>query len=239
MSEQTTNAQPGAENAVARFLSHTIDEIIDRASLAPEVILAEYDSRGIHGPEGIRLATLEDVRRHVNSEQARRLSRKYLNSCAAMAGGQGFVTGLGGLITLPLSVPTDAVAYVALLARSASATQLAHGRDTRTETGEAQLRLAMLAGAGVSHLTVNGTRILVRQMAKKVMSTPYARAPFQAAVKALAAKVGIQLGHKSFAKAVPVLGGVINGSLQAAMVKTAGTRIVAHYQDLATSGVEW
>lgn len=237
MSEPASNAQPN--NAVARFLSNTIDEIIERASLAPEVILTEYDSRGIHDPQGVPFATLEDVRKHVTSEQARRLSKKYVNTYAAIAAGQGFVTGLGGLITLPATVPADAAAYVFWLARSASATQLAHGRETRTETGDSQLKLAMLAGAGISHVTVNGTRVLVAQMAKKVMTTPYSKAPFQAAIKALAAKLGVQLGHKSFAKAVPVLGGAINGSVQAGMVKTAGTRIVAHYQDLASSGVKW
>lgn len=239
MSDNALAGQPESKGAVPAFLNKVIDEIIDRASLAPEVILAEYESRGIHDPEGRPFARLEDVREHVSSEQARRLSKKYANMYAAMAAGQGFVTGLGGLITLPVTVPADAAAYVAWLARSASATQLAHGRETRTQTGDAQLKLAMLAGAGISHVTVNGTRVLVEQMAKKVMTTPYAKAPFQAAVKALAAKAGVQLTHKSFAKAVPVLGGAINGSAQAAMVYTAGARIIAHYQDLLASGAEW
>lgn len=239
MSDNASGGQPESKGAVAAFLNNVIEEIIDRASLAPEVILAEYESRGIHDPEGRPFARLEDVRQHVTAQQAKRLSKKYANMYAATAAGQGFVTGLGGLITLPATVPADAAAYVAWLARSASATQLAHGRETRTQTGDAQLKLAMLAGAGISQLTVNGTKVLVEQMAKKVMTTPYAKAPVQAAVKALAAKAGVQLTHKSFAKAVPVLGGAINGSAQAAMVKTAGGRIVAHYQDLVASGVEW
>lgn len=239
MSDSAFGGQPESKSAVTGFLNNVIDEIIDRASLAPEVILAEYESRGIHDPEGRPFARLQDVREHVNPGQAKRLSKKYVNSYATMAAGQGFITGLGGLITLPVTVPADAAAYVAWLARSASATQLAHGRETRTQTGDAQLKLAMLAGAGISHITVNGTRVLVQQMAKKVVTTPYAKAPFQAAVKALAAKAGVQLTHKSFAKAVPVLGGAINGAAQGAMVKTAGARIVAHYQDLATSGAEW
>jgi len=239
MSDEPLGGQPESRGAVAAFLNNAIDEIIDRASLAPEVILAEYESRGILDPEGRPFARLEDVRKHVTSEQAKRLSKKYVNLYAAMAAGQGFVTGLGGLITLPVTVPADAAAYVAWLARSASATQLAHGRETRTQTGDGQLKLAMLAGAGISHITVNGTRVLVAQLARRVVNTPYSRAPFQAAVKALAAKAGVQLTHKSFAKAVPVLGGAINGSAQAAMVKTAGGRMIAHYQDLVASGVEW
>lgn len=230
---------PESKGAIVEFVSSAIDEIIERASLEPHAVLEEYESRGIWGPDGMPFDSIADVREHVSATQAKRLSKRYVNVYSGMAAGQGFVTGLGGLITLPATVPADAIAYVGWLARSASATQLAHGRETRTETGDAQLKLAMLAGAGVSQLTVNGTKILVEQMAKKIMTTPYAKAPVQAAVKALAAKAGVQLTHKSFAKAVPVIGGAINGSVQGGMVKTAGNRIVAHYQDLMASGVEW
>lgn len=227
------------KNAVVAFVNRTIDEIIQQASLSPDTILEEYAERGVHRPEGTTLKSLEDVRQYVPPEEAKKLSRRYFNMYAAMAGSQGFITGLGGLITLPVSVPADAAAYVAWLARGASAAQLAHGRETITASGDGQLKLAMLAGAGVSHVTVNGVNVMVSQMAKRVMATPYAKAPFQAAVKALAAKLGVQLTHKSFAKAVPLIGGAVNGSVQAGMVKAAGTRIVAHYQDLAKSGAAW
>ena len=105
--------------------------------------------------------------------------------------------------------------------------QLSYGFEHRTETADSQLKLAMLAGAGVSRLTVQGTEVLVTQLAKKVMTTPYHSAPMQAAVKALAAKVGINLTHKSFAKAVPLVGGAVNGSVQGGLVNVGGRRIVA------------
>ena len=229
----------GDQNQIIAFVNRTIDEIIDRVSLDPEVIIHEYHERGFTCPDGSPLLSLDDVREHVPPHDAKKLSRRYLNQCATMASGQGFVTGLGGLITLPVTVPADAAAYVAWLARGASAAQLAHGRETRTETGDAQLKLAMLAGAGVTHVTVNGVRVLVGQMAKKVVATPYAKAPIQAVLKALGAKLGVQLTHKSFAKAVPVVGGFVNGSVQGGMVKVAGSRILAHYQELATSGAAW
>lgn len=234
-----TAAESRVQKSIVAYVDSTIDEIIARVSLSPEDILEEYAERGLRRPDGTPLMGLDDVREHVTPAQARHLSRRFVNMYAAMAGGQGFVTGLGGLLTLPVSVPADAAAYVAWLARGASAAQLAHGRETVSATGDGQLKLAMLAGAGVSHVTVNGVSMLVGQMAKRVMTTPYAKAPFQAAVKALAAKLGVQLTHKSFAKAVPVLGGAINGSVQASMVKVAGNRVVAHYQDLAKSGAAW
>lgn len=226
-------------NKLVEIADWAIDEIIEKASLDPEDILEEYRDRGVRRPDGSPLLTLDDVRQHVALHQAGALSRRFVNLYAKMAAGQGFVTGLGGLITLPVTVPADAAAYIAWLARGASAAQLAHGRETRTPTGDGQLKLAMLAGAGVTHVTYKGAKILVEQMAKKVMTTPYAKAPFQAAVKALAAKAGVQLTHKSFARAVPLVGGVVNGTVQGTMVKTAGGRMVAHYQDLAGTGEAW
>lgn len=222
---------------VATYLNGAVDEIIRHASLDPEDVLKEFDARGIRRPDGTPFLELDDVREHVTPQQAVSLSKRYVNLYAKMAAGQGFVTGLGGLFTLPATVPADAVAYVAWLARGASAVQLAHGHETRTPVGDGQLKLAMLAGAGISQVTINGTKVLVTQMAKKVATTPYAKAPIQAAVKAFAAKLGVQVTHKTFAKAVPLLGGAINGSVQGGMVKVAGNRIVAHYQDLASSQV--
>ena len=66
----------------------------------------------------------------------------------------------------------------------------------------------------------------------KVATTPYHSAPVQATVKALAAKAGVTLTHKSFAKAVPIVGGAVNGSVQAGLVHVGGKRILAHYQEL-------
>lgn len=230
----TTDAKSQTKDLTA-YLHGVVDEIIKRASLDPEDVLREFDARGIRRPDGTPFLTIDEVREYITPEKARQLSQRYVNTYARMAVGQGFVTGLGGIITLPATVPADAAAYVAWLARGASAVQLAHGHETRTPVGDAQLKLAMLAGAGVSQVTINGTKVLVTQMAKKVATTPYAKAPIQAALKALAAKLGVQLTHKSFAKAVPILGGAINGSVQGGMVKVAGNRIVAHYQDLAVS----
>jgi hypothetical protein len=150
-----------------------------------------------------------------------------------MASGQGLVTGLGGLITLPASIPADAAAYVGWLARTASAIRLCYGFNHRTETADAELKLAMAAGAGVAGVAVKGTNLLVPQLLKRVMVTPYAERPIQATVKALAAKVGITLTHGSFAKAVPVVGGVVNGSVQGKLVYFGARRIHDHYRKLA------
>ena len=220
--------------SIANFVDSSIDQIVDWASIGPEKVLEEFHARKVKRADGRPLTTIEDLQ-HVKLGDANTVARGFIKSYSQMAAGQGFVTGLGGMITLPASVPTDIAAYLGWLARTASAVQLCYGFEHRTETADAQLKIAMLAGSGVSTLTLQGTEILVTQLGRRVMITPYAQAPIQAVVRALARRVGITLTHKSFARAVPVVGGVVNGSVQGGLVYAGGNRIHAYYREIATS----
>lgn len=223
-----------SQTGIAKFIDSSIDQIIEWASIDPEKVLEEFHALKASRADGLPIATIADLE-HVRLGDADKVARGFIKAYSQMAAGQGFVTGLGGMITLPASVPADVAAYVGWLARTGSAIQLCYGFEHRTETADAQLKLAMLAGAGVSSLTLQGTEILVTQLGKRVMTTPYAQAPIQAAVKALASKVGITLTHKSFAKAVPVVGGVVNGSVQGGLVYAGGKRIHTYYQEVSGS----
>lgn len=221
-----------SQTAIAKFVDSSIDQIIEWASIEPERVLKEFQARKASRTDGQRIETVADLQ-EAKLGDANRVARGFIKTYSQMAAGQGFVTGLGGLITLPASVPADVAAYLGWLARTASAVQHCYGFEHRTETADAQLKLAMLAGAGVSSLTLQGTEILVTQLGKRVMTTPYAQAPVQATVKALASKVGVNLTHKSFAKAVPVVGGVVNGSVQGGLVFAGGKRVHAYYREVA------
>lgn len=221
-------------NAVAKIVDTTVDSIIEAAAIDPQKVVDEFRARRIRRADGGEIASIVDLR-EVTLGASREVSKEFIATYAKLAASQGFVTGLGGLITLPATVPADVAAYLGWLARTASAIRYSYGFEEQTETGDAQLKLAMLAGAGVTTVTLQGSEILVKQLAKQVMRTPYVDAPIQATLKALAAKIGVQLGHKSFARAVPLVGGVINGSVHGSLVYAAGGRIHTHYRDLATA----
>jgi len=220
------------KTSIESFVDASIDQIIEWAAIDPQKVINEFYAAGYRCADGREITLLEDLR-DVRLGDAEKVARRFIKAYTKMAAGQGFVTGLGGMITLPASVPADVAAYVGWLARTGSAVQLSYGFEYRTETADAQLKLAMLAGAGVTTLTIQGTEVLVTQLAKKIMITPYHSAPVQAAVKALAAKVGINLTHKSFAKAVPLVGGAVNGTVQGGLVNVGGRRILSYYKELA------
>lgn len=221
--------------SITAFVDSSIDQIIEWAAMDPQKVVEEYRAAGFKCSDGREIESIEDVR-DARLGDAEKIAKRFIRTYTQLAAGQGFVTGLGGLITLPASVPADAAAYVGWLARTASAVQLSYGFEHRSETADSQLKLAMLAGAGVSTVTIQGAEVLVTQLAKKVATTPYHSAPVQAAVKALAAKVGINLTHKSFAKAVPLVGGAVNGSVQGGLVNLGGRRILGYYKELAGLG---
>lgn len=224
-----------AKTSITAFVDSSIDQIIEWAAIEPDKVLQEFRVAGFRCSDGREIQSIDDVG-DARLGDAEKVAKRFIKTYTKLAAGQGFVTGLGGLITLPASVPADAAAYVGWLARTSSAVQLSYGFEHRTETADSQLKLAMLAGAGVTTVTVQGAEILVTQLAKKVVTTPYHSAPVQAAVKALAAKVGITLTHKSFAKAVPLVGGAVNGSVQGGLVNFGGRRILSYYQELARLG---
>ncbi len=221
------------KTSIAEFVDSSVDQIVEWSAVDPKKVIEEFQAAGFKCTDGRDIEQVQDLR-DVRLGDAEKIARRFIKTNTQLAAGQGFATGIGGLITIPVSVPADAAAYVGWLARTASAVQLSYGFDHRTETADAQLKLAMLAGVGVSSVTIQGTEVLVTQLAKKVMTTPYHSAPMQAAVKSLAAKVGINLTHKSFAKAVPLVGGAINGSVQGGLVNVGGKRILSYYKELAS-----
>lgn len=218
--------------ALSKAATSSLEQLIAWAAIDPDKVIEEFNQRGILTTDGRPVAGIGDLRSVAPSE-SRRVAKRYIKTYSQLAAGQGFVTGLGGWITLPASVPTDAAAYVWWLARTASAVQLSYGFPTRTETGDAQLKLALLAGAGVSSVTVEGTEVLVAHLARRVLRTPYAQAPMQAAIRALAAKAGIQVSRKGLAKAVPIVGGAVNGGVHGTLVYLGGVRILNYYEEVA------
>jgi hypothetical protein len=233
------DAAPGksSSSSITHWIENSLDKLIETVGVNPEDVLAEVSKRRIPvlgTTTQERLTSLQegDIRR------LDKLARSYIRSNAQIAGAQGFVTGLGGMITMPVTVPADTVGFLVWLIRATTGTMYAYGFEGESEEGKVQLRLGLLASTGVSQLTVSGSNVLVTQLAKQVMTRPYREAVVQATVKALAARVGIQLGHKHFAKAVPVVGGVINGSVNGSLVYAFGRRAQAHYRSLLVEGVE-
>ena len=128
----------------------------------------------------------------------------------------GFATGLGGLVTLPVSIPAALGASWLIQARMSAAIADLYGFDPSDDRVKSFVRMAMVGDAGKSAVekvaVAAGTRLTavgIQQIPARVLIEINKRVGFRLLTKAGQTGV-VQLG-----KAVPIAGGVIGGSMDA------------------------
>lgn len=144
------------------------------------------------------------------------------------AGSQGFVTGLGGFITMPVTVPANIGAAFLIQSHLAAAIAHVHGHDTRSEEVQTAIMLCLLGNAGSEVLKQAGitvgkkyTATLIKRLPVSVIHAVNKKAGF-----ALVAKFGTKRASITLAKGVPLVGGAIGGSVDA-----VGTKAVGRFAD--------
>ncbi|HET7203839.1 MAG TPA: EcsC family protein [Steroidobacteraceae bacterium] len=135
----------------------------------------------------------------------------------------GFVTGLGGVITLPVSIPSALAASWLIQARMAGAIASLYGHDlaaARTQTAV----LMSLAG-DVAKDAMQGLGI---PYGPKLTQRAVEQIPGRALVE-INKRIGLRLltraGERSvssFSRFVPVVGGVVGGTLDAVVCRMVG-----------------
>ncbi len=154
-----------------------------------------------------------------NDERVRALIRH----CAVYNFTSGFVTGLGGLITLPVAVPASLLASYVIQVRMVAAIARIYGHQIDDETTRSWVCIAALGDKAVGFLKSAGVNLGKRVAAQLIDKIP-ARA-----LREINKKIGIQLLSKggsrtmvSLTKAVPVVGGIICGSIDASVCYAVG-----------------
>ncbi len=135
----------------------------------------------------------------------------------------GFITGLGGFVTLPVGVPSALVASWLIQARMAGAIARIYGHDL-VEARVRTLILLCLAGdvakAAMSDLGLDlGSRLpqsALKQVPGRALVEINKRIGMQ-----LLAKAG-QRGLAQFPKAIPVVGGMVGGAFDAVVCRMVG-----------------
>jgi hypothetical protein len=230
----------GRKAELVQWIEHSLDRIIELGTVPTGNVLEEADRRGLvvagkRGRDaGARLRSL----RGNDLTALDAMARSYIRTYTRLSGAQGFLTGLGGAVTLPVTVPTDVAAFLVWIVRVNSAVMQTYGFDSETEEGRALLRLGLAAGLGVNNLSVMGTKVLVDGLARQAMTSTYQDAVLAATGKAIAKKVGVTLYRRHAAKVVPVLGGGINAAVSGGLVYGFGRGAMQHYRDVLIASDE-
>jgi uncharacterized protein (DUF697 family) len=139
------------------------------------------------------------------------------------SGSSGFITGLGGFMTLPVSIPANLASVLFIQIRMIAAIAHMGGYDLRDDRVKS-LVYACLAGNVakdiLQEIGINlGTRItahLIGRISEQTIISINQKVGFQ-----LLAKSGSK-GAVNLGKAVPLVGGVIGGSFDTVMTNLLG-----------------
>jgi uncharacterized protein (DUF697 family) len=135
----------------------------------------------------------------------------------------GFITGLGGFVTLPVGVPSALVASWLIQARMAGAIARIYGHDLAEERVRTLILLSLagdVAKEAMSDLGIN--------LGSKLPQSAMKQVPGRALVE-INKRIGMQLlakagqrGLAQFPKAIPVVGGVVGGAFDAVVCRMVG-----------------
>lgn len=175
-----------------------------------------YDS-AING-KAVELAN-EYIDRYGRTEEAiDRLVANQRRKCTAT----GFVTGLGGMMTLPVALPADLYSSLVIQMNMIVAIAVIRGYDVNSDQVRTLVFLCIIGNSIGDVLRQAGIKMVTNYTAKAIIPKLS-----QAVSKKIATNVGSKLlvkastkGVSSMAKMVPVLGGVIGGAYNYAEVST-------------------
>lgn len=135
----------------------------------------------------------------------------------------GFITGLGGLITLPASVPSALGASWVIQARMSGAIAVIYGHSLREDRVRTLVLLSLLGDAGKEVLKRAGIKV-----GQKVTQNVIKRIPGKVLIE-INKKVGFRLltkagekGVVNLTKAVPLVGGIVGGIFDAVTCRSVG-----------------
>lgn len=125
----------------------------------------------------------------------------------AKASASGFTMGMGGLMTLPLTIPANIASVIYIQVRMISAIAHMGGYDINSDKVRSMVYICMVG---------NGAKELLKDVGVKVG---------QELLSKVVARLTVKLGEKtasSLGKAIPLVGGVIGGSIDAASTRIVG-----------------
>ncbi|MEU6275983.1 EcsC family protein [Streptomyces populi] len=193
-----------------------------------EARLSRRQGADYRAPDDDQRRTPEDMKDDIDAVIAR-----LIKESVTAAGTQGFVTGLGGLITAGVMLPANVAASIAINMRLAGAIAHLRGwdiRDPHMRTVAMMLAIGMSTQKVLATFGVKVGQKLGEQMIKKI---PIAmiRAINKKAGTYLIAKYGTQRAAITLAKGIPILGGIVGGAVDA-----GSTAVIGRATDKALRG---
>lgn len=163
--------------------------------------------------------SVEDLAKHYLSESGRLEDKvdSLINWQVAKCSATGFLTGLGGIITLPITIPTDIGVTWYVQARMAAAVAYMGGYEIHNDKVKTMVYISLAGNAANEVLKNVGVKIAMDFAEKKLSSGILKQ--IQAAV---ATKI-LSKGATQFTKIIPIIGGIVGAGFDGVTTKAIGT----------------
>ena len=199
----------------------------------------------VGGSDGTRVASARALARahgarDVDEDEALTTAALYRSGDALLGWatasnfGSGLVAGLGGLLTLPITIPAQLAATTFTSLRLALALAILAGKDPLEPSVAAKAIVAALGSAGSASEALDdvasvgaGVRDGVQYAALRASGAAMQNASWRltrAAATKLAQRGAQRGASMAITRAVPIIGGVIGGTVDGVMTQSAGKR---------------
>lgn len=151
--------------------------------------------------------------------------KRIVNETVAATASAGFVTGLGGLATMPVAIPANLAGTMLLNVRMVAAVADLRGWDIEDDAVRLLALLVIAGESPVEAMSTIGIKVGQKLTENLIASIPVEtiRAINKKAGFYLVAKYGTERSAITLAKAVPLVGGVVGGSVDAAFTRSIGS----------------
>ena len=219
--EDSTLAEKAAEKVKALVTSVVMDGVgpLTGSRAYAEARLSQLQrDRYVAGTDGIR------EYREADEADIEKVIDRLIGESTGAAGVSGFVTSLGGLITLPITLPANLAGALVINARLAGAIAYLRGwdvEDPHTQT------VIMVVALGTS--VQNAMKTLGLKVGEKAAAAALRKLPI-AVLRDINKRVGFMLLAKyggkravlTLSRMIPVISGFIGGAVDAAMTNLVG-----------------
>ena len=184
-----------------------------------------YD-QSIHGIAKVSPPVEELANNYLEkSNDATTAAKKFINYQIAKCTTSGFVTGLGGLITLPVAIPANVGSVMYVQMRMIACLAYMGGYDTDSDQVQT-LVYACLAGISIDQILkqagIQFGNKFVMAMVKKIPGEVFTKINQKVGFR-FVTKFGTK-GIVNIGKAVPVVGGMISGGFDFVETKAIANR---------------
>ncbi|GAA1848117.1 hypothetical protein GCM10009687_12740 [Asanoa iriomotensis] len=171
------------------------------------------------------------LRDQVTEDAIERVIDRLIKESMAASSTNGFVTGLGGFMTMPITLPANVAGALVINARLVGSIAYLRGYDIADPHVQTVITLATAGGTLASTLHGVGVKIGTKLTAQAIKAIPMAvihrinaRVGFM-----LLAKYGTQRSVLTLAKGIPIAGGVVGAGVDATFTALVGRAAKANF----------